>query len=168
MGNLCEPPPYGGSALQNLHIGHSLLSKLQPKTLLHAKMVGVSADPIPIPVSDFVARYIFSLEQLEVLLTLSGEPERAWSIAEIFNAIKSNEGSIANRLEQLVVAELVEKQTGALPRFRYSPATTALREAVTQTAAFYRLSPVRMIEMIFDTKRSPATDFADAFRLRKD
>jgi predicted transcriptional regulator len=108
------------------------------------------------------------LEQLEILLLLSSSPEQARTVEEIYAQIRSNQQSIARRLQQLVAQGLVRVANESAPSYRYAPATPEMAEAVQELAVVYKEHRVGVIEHIFSEPPSPIQGFADAFRLRKD
>lgn len=116
-------------------------------------------------VVDFIVQFVDSVEQMEVLCLLSGEPEKAWSAGEIFKRVQSSEKSTLGCLLGFVKKGLVEEKEGV---FRFSPKSDALSKAVLDTTRAYHEKPVRVVEAIYKKPSSAIEDFADAFRLRKD
>ncbi|MFL6521012.1 MAG: hypothetical protein ACJ8NS_12380 [Chthoniobacterales bacterium] len=119
-------------------------------------------------VKQFLGRYIHSLEQLELLLLLRGQPDRLWTVTQVYEVIRSSQASLRKGLECFTNEGFFCAEKGTLPAFRYSPQNEELREAVEQIAASYRLSRVRVIEAIFAPQIDPVQKFADAFKLRSD
>lgn len=126
------------------------------------------AEQLPPAVSQLLARYIRSVEQLEVLLLLHGQPHRSWSAADAYAVIRSSEGSIASRLDTFTKEGFLAQEKGPPPTYRYAPQTTDLRSAVDETAAAYKTWRIRVVEAIFAPPSDPVQSFADAFKLRKD
>jgi len=123
------------------------------------------AGGIPDRVGQFIGAHISSVEGLEVLLLLHGQPERWWRHDEIGAELKSVPESVALRLADLREHDLVE--TDAAGAYRFSPAADAA--AVDELRESYRRRRVAVIAAIFaEPGDDPAQDFADAFRLRKD
>ena len=124
------------------------------------------AEQLPSTVRQFLARYIQSVEQLEVLLLLQDQPNRSWSPGDVYSVIRSSEASIASRLKAFAKdGFLAEENDG---RYRFAPQNTDLRAAVEQTAAAYKTWRIRVVEAIFTPPSDPVQSFADAFKLRKD
>ena len=126
------------------------------------------ADQLPPAVRQLLARYIRSVEQLEVLLLMHGQPQRSWSAADVYSVIRSSEASIASRLESFTKEGFLTKENGAPPTYRYAPNTTDLRSAVDEAAGAYKTWRIRVVEAIFAPPSDPVQSFADAFKLRKD
>ena len=124
------------------------------------------AEQLPSTVRQFLARYIRSVEQLEVLLLLQDQPNRSWSAGDVYSVIRSSEGSIAGRLEAFAKEGFLTHEHDG--RYRFSPQNTDLRSAVEQTASAYKTWRIRVVEAIFAPPSDPVQSFADAFKLRKD
>jgi len=114
-----------------------------------------------------VSRYIRSVEQLEILLLLQKEPERAWTCDEVYDVIRSSKASVLQRLESFASDGFLETEPGPPPRFRYAPKSSDLRSAVEETAKVYQTWRIRIIEAIFAPDVDPVQSFADAFKFRK-
>jgi hypothetical protein len=129
----------------------------------------MATEALPDSVKQFLSRYIRSLEQLELLLLLRGQPDRLWTVPQVYEVIRSSQRSLQSGLESFAhEGFFAEDKRAALPGFRYSPRNDELRGAVEQIAASYRHSRVRVIEAIFAPEIDPVQKFADAFKLRKD
>ncbi len=113
-------------------------------------------------------RHIQSLEQLEVLLLLHRQPERAWTASEVYDVVRSSQASITARLHAFTADGFLVTAPGPPPTFRFSPQDQNLRAAVDETATAYQTRRVRIIEAIFAPAADPVQSFADAFKLRKD
>lgn len=127
----------------------------------------MAGDTLPTSVQQFLAKYIRSLEQLEVLLLLRNSPDRSWTSAEVYEVVRSSRSSIEERLESFVQLGFLAKEDGPPATFRYGP-TGDLGAAIDETAAAYQKWRVRVIEVIFTPAVDPAQRFADAFKVRKD
>ena len=140
------------------------LERLQP-FLLSPPMSG---DALPPPVKQLLARHIQSVEQLEVLLLLRSQPQRAWTATEVFDVIRSSQSSIAARLQVFTAQGFLVEEKAATTTYRFAPQDQNLQAAVDQTASAYQMWRVRVIEAIFAPEADPVQSFADAFKLRKD
>lgn len=128
----------------------------------------MSSDALPAPVRQLLSRHIQSVEQLEVLLLLRSQPERAWTAAEVYDIIRSSQSSIAARLQAFASEGFLLAEKGPSATFRFAPKDENIRTAVDQTATAYETWRVRVIEAIFTPEVDPVQSFADAFKLRKD
>src|SRR3954469_15954301 len=128
----------------------------------------MATETLPDSVKQFISRYIHSLEQLELLLLLQGEPDRLWTVTQVYEVIRSSLSSLQKGLESFAREGFFFEEKGTLPAFRYAPRNEELGASVEQVAASYRRSRVRVIEAIFAPEIDPVQTFADAFKLRKD
>jgi hypothetical protein len=113
----------------------------------------------------FVDRHIESIEHLEVLLVIAAQ-EKSFSAAEVFQKIQSSQGSVDQRLESLVKAGLLSRDSDG--KFRFTPKDDETRQLVKELAGAYKTRPVRIIEAIYARKTDAVRSFADAFKFRKD
>ena len=128
----------------------------------------MASDDLPPAVKQLLARYIRSVEQLEVLLLIASQSSRTWTASDVYEVIRSSKASIADRLQAFTNdGFLVEEQTSP-PGFRYAPKSEELRRGVEETARVYQTHRIRVIEAIFAPVVDPVQSFADAFKLRKD
>ena len=118
---------------------------------------------------DEVARFIRSsfrsVWSLELLLLLKREP-RTWPRDEIVAALRASDLIVAQGLDALTAAGLVVVDEAGNAAYRpSSPVTAAL---VEEAESLYARSPDAVRRLIVGAFADPLTDFADAFRLRKD
>lgn len=112
----------------------------------------------------FVNKYITSVEQIEVLLHLHGDPQRSFTPAEIASLLRSNESSVASRLDALKRSGFA--QGDAQHGYRYAAGGTN-HEMIDTLDHEYATRRFRIIELVF-SRASAARSFADAFRLREE
>jgi predicted transcriptional regulator len=122
------------------------------------------ADELPRAVTEFIRRYVSSVEQLEILLLLRGDPERAWTADEVARELATQSESAFRRLDQLAAARLLVTSDGT---YRYEPDSRVLAEDVEQVADTYARRRHRVITAIFSDPRDPARRFSDQFRRRR-
>lgn len=96
------------------------------------------------------------------MLLLGRTPERAWTIEELSDHLRSSARSVGLRLGSLVGHGLVARE-GMSFRYAASPADDSL---VKQLGAVYEERRSSVIDQIF-TDRDPMRSFADAFRIRE-
>ena len=113
----------------------------------------------------FIARYILSIEKLEILLLLSGSPEKLWTIDEVFQKIQSSHTSVGQRLKELASEGFLVTEG---ERYRYQPKTEELAKNTEELRQFYRTRRLKVIEAVFSKSTEQLRKFSDAFRLRKD
>lgn len=125
-------------------------------------------DPAHRQAATLVARYITSVEQLEILLLLRRTCDRTWTAAAVAEELRTSEASAKNRLADLVAAGLVEVSTQSVAALRYAPSAAWKRAAVDELAALYAERPYYVIDMIFAKPIANLYLYADAFRYGKD
>jgi hypothetical protein len=125
-------------------------------------------DDLPSPVKQLLARYIRSVEQLEVLLLVASQPSRTWTASDVYEVIRSSKASIADRLQAFTKEGFLVEEQASSPGYRYTPKSEELRRGVEETARVYQTHRIRVIEAIFAPVVDPVQSFADAFKLRKD
>ena len=113
----------------------------------------------------FTARYVESLEQLEILCLLSRERDKQWSAKELFHIVQSSEKSVAACLEAFHANGLVAREASGL--FRFRPARPELERSAQALCQAYHERRVSVIEMIYRKPGQTVQAFADAFRIRK-
>jgi len=123
-------------------------------------------DPIPIELHKFLARYIRSVEQLEILCLLAENPKKTWSEGEVFKSIQSSQESVTKGLcyfadEQLLIFD-------AASGYRFSPKSQELMHLTLDLVKTYRKRRVTVVEAIYLMPPDPIWQFADAFKIRKD
>jgi len=124
------------------------------------------AEPLSPDLLQFIARYIHSVEQLEILCLVSSAPSRPWTVAEVFHEIQSSEKSVTASLRKFEQDGFLKaKENGT---FNFSPATPALTDLVHELSRLYRERSVAIVESIYRRPLQPIENFAEAFRLRKD
>jgi hypothetical protein len=119
---------------------------------------------LPASTRTFLARYIRSVEQLEILLLFVREPGSVWSSKKVYEMILSTPHSVERWLEEMTRTGLLEKTTEAVS---YRCCTNEeLLSQLTLLEELYRISPVRIIEAIYRRDTIAAQSFADAFKLK--
>ena len=123
------------------------------------------SNDFPADVKEFIGKHIHSVAQLEILLMLLREPERAWTSAEITKGLYL-ESQMVTQLLRDIVQRGFAVQTEA--SFRYQPANDADRQLIERLAQVYQERRVAVIAEIFSKPIDFIKAFADAFRLRKE
>jgi DNA-binding MarR family transcriptional regulator len=109
----------------------------------------------------FVNKYITSVEQIEVLLILFANPDRAWTIHEISAILRSSPHSITSRLHALEHAGLARAESDG---YRYASRGKS-HEMVEMLQEEYGARRFSVIELVF-SRPDAARSFADAFRFK--
>jgi hypothetical protein len=139
----------------------------QPPAIRESLSGGVVAEgDIPPEVQRFIAETIDAADQLDILLLLYRNPERAFTALEVSQAVFTVASSATLRLEALVARGLLTSSGTADPAYRYQPATEELARRADQLAAVYQANRVGVIQLLFARPPDPLQTFADAFRFK--
>lgn len=105
---------------------------------------------IPEIVREFVAKYIHSIDVLEILLSFRQEPHKEAGALAVSKALLLERTSVEARLELLHSGELltVREVDGEL-LYRYHPSTGELSNAVNELARWYASHRVAIISLVF-------------------
>jgi hypothetical protein len=126
-------------------------------------------DKIPLEVREFIRRYIHTVEQLDILLILKGQPTHEWTVPEVFAKVRTSEQSVALRLAQFAEQKLLRESPGVPATYRYSPPSD-LDRIISAAGEALLTRRVKVLEIIFGSDETevidPAQSFADAFRIR--
>jgi hypothetical protein len=126
----------------------------------------VPTPDLPAALREFIARYVRSVEQLEILLLLRRNEAEVWSVQKVYECILSTLPSVQRWLDELAHNGLLDKISEPIAGYRYC-ADENLLSLAAMLAEFYRTSPVRVIEAIYKRDSSAPQSFADAFRIKK-
>lgn len=123
---------------------------------------------LPSDVTRFIAEYIGSVADLELLLLLSRDSTREWAAAEAGETLYTNPDMCATQLERLCSQKLAAKTIGpAEPNYRYAPQDPQTATVIEKLAALYTERRVSIITVIYSKPLSKVQSLADAFRWRK-
>jgi hypothetical protein len=116
----------------------------------------------------FIAVEINSLEQLEILLLLSGNPDKWWTAKNVYEVVKSSVQSVQDRLEEMVARGILRKETENEARFQFRPKDEGVWRITTELRDAYKERSVKVVQAIYSKPPDAVQEFARAFRLRKD
>ena len=117
----------------------------------------------------FIADFIGSVAQLELLLLLRTTAPRRWTVQELSNELRVEVKWARAQLLHFCDCGLVRPDDSAgETTFMYEPAREELRTQVTAVAQAYLLHRVTVIEAIYSKPPQSIRAFADAFKFRKE
>jgi hypothetical protein len=125
-------------------------------------------DTFPNDVRQFLADYINSVAELEVLMLLKGSAERLWSAEEVSKSLYTSGEMVGAQLADLCSRGLLRGEGDAPPRYRYAPQSKELETLVSRLDEIYQQRRVSVITLIYSKPADKVRTFADAFRLRKE
>ncbi len=104
------------------------------------------------------------MEQLEILLLLGRDPEKSYSVSQVYDVILSTPQSVEGWLSHMLREGLLAQDTDSGGYL--CTANLELFEQIRQLAEWYGAAPVRVIEAIYQRESRAARSFADAFKFR--
>lgn len=119
---------------------------------------------IPESVQRFILTRFPSVPHLEAALLFHDEPSALRTIPDVARALYLTEGKALSVVQGLESSGLLARDG---EQYRYAPAA-GLAEVVDQVAQQYRFNLIGVTQLIHDSGRRSAQNFADAFKLRKD
>jgi hypothetical protein len=115
-----------------------------------------------------IVERIDSVVQLEVLLLLQANADRAWTAADVAQELRIEPSWATGQLRELAARGLFAPMPDAPATYRYAPNPPELDAAVVRLSKDYAERRVTVITLIFSKPVDKLRSFADAFRLRKD
>jgi hypothetical protein len=113
----------------------------------------------------FIADYIDSVVQLEILLLLHAQPDKQFGAADIATQLRIDSAWADAQLAQLCRRGLVTS-SGQPVIYHYGPADPRLGRSVDELIKAYADRRVSVISLIFSKPVDKIQSFADAFRIR--
>ncbi len=124
--------------------------------------------PLPEDLRRFILTSVPSVPFVEALLLFRAAGAAPLGTSDIARRLYVAEAAAAEVVRQLQSSGIVQPVDTPAPAHRYAPATPELGALLDNLAAFYSTHLVQVTDMIHSTTARKATQFADAFRLRKD
>lgn len=123
---------------------------------------------IPDEVKRFLAEYIESLFQLEVLLLVEAHPQRAWTAEHVDRETRIGLESLKGLLAMFEKRGLLSVSNDGELSYRYQPVTKELDHAIKLLAVTYKERRVKVTSFIYSSPLDEIRGFAEAFRIRRD
>ena len=120
---------------------------------------------IPSDVKEFIARYINSVLDMEVLLYLQAVPKRQYSASEIGSTLGIHPQIVRTHLNGLQEKGLLRRF--GEDRFQYDPLDPGLRSTINKLAVAYSEQRVAVFSLILTKSNDRIRLFAEAFRIIK-
>jgi hypothetical protein len=129
----------------------------------------VVADPLTPEVKRFINKHVHGVAQLELLLHLRDNPNESVTPSAAARELRLADVQAVDLLRDLHIRGLlaIDKSEGQ-ERYRYEPNTRELARQVEALAKIYPAYRHRVIQLIFSKPPESVTNFAQAFRMRKD
>ncbi len=133
-------------------------------TLRSPRMVSPEFPPAVVA---FVADHVRSLDELQLLMSIIQSDERWWDASIAAREIGMSQAASGEVLDRFASRNLLDIRVADAVRYQFRPGTEALREAARATMDAYRRNPIALARLV-PRQRPGITDFADAFRIRRD
>jgi len=127
----------------------------------------VPSSDLPNDIRRLILDQIPSIERLEILLLLSEDRARPWTIEEIEERIRSTPESIRQNVSALIQSALVTTESTAGAAVRFHGRASSSDDLIAELAQLYRTRRVAVIETIYGERNEDARSFSDAFKIRK-
>jgi hypothetical protein len=119
--------------------------------------------PLSEPVARFVRERLPSVEQIDIVLLLRDDRERAWTAPEVAAKLAMPPESTAMRLFLLASNGVVAMESSGMPRYRYA---AGFEELIDELADVYTTNREALTPIIGGPP-DPLRSFADAFKLKR-
>lgn len=120
-------------------------------------------DGIPAELRDFIINSIDTVGQIEALLLLRADPDKAWDVSQLAKRLYVNEAEAGAIFAHLVGQDLVTAE-GGFYRYDTRGRQTAI---IDQLAEAYARQLIPITNLIH-TKPRGIRAFADAFKIKRD
>jgi hypothetical protein len=115
---------------------------------------------------NFLQQRLSSIDQIEIVLLLMGDPARAWTAPEVAAAVGTPPESAAMRLFLLASGGLIAFEAAGMPQYRYAGTDAEAHALLTELAELYA-SDRDAVAALVGAPPDPLRSFADAFKLKK-
>lgn len=123
---------------------------------------------LPRDVYGFLRAHIRSIGQLEVLLLLSRDPARTWTVNEVNRELRMSDHAARKHLELLRDQQIVREEAGSERRYHFAPQDPNLPAVVRRLDGMFHQWVASIVDAIYAPREDSIRQFADAFRLKRD
>jgi hypothetical protein len=114
----------------------------------------------------FIRTHLSSVWALEVLLKMSAEPTREWTVGILVRDLRASTVLVPLVLRQFERSELIVRGDGDI--WRWQPKTPELARLAKEVADAQAVTPFRVIQAIVEAPNYRLRQLADAFQLRRE
>jgi hypothetical protein len=120
-------------------------------------------------VKKLILDHINSVEMLEVLLLLNGQPNRSWTAADVSAELRTDIHSAERRLQDLSSKHLILSLSHSSNKeYRFDSQNGELDRIVGDLRSAYKVRKFTVIDLIFSKPLDAIQTFADAFKFKKE
>lgn len=118
-------------------------------------------------VKEFIAEHVHSVLQLEVLLLVSQNKDKAWTPAAVGRELHLSAESAKVQLDGLSRSLLTVLDGAGEDLYQYNPSSNELNQTLSQLAIAYATQRVAVLTLIFAKPVDKVRLFKETFRLIK-
>src|SRR4051812_42435691 len=126
----------------------------------------MSHQPLAPAVAAFIAEYIGSIEELELLMLLVLSSGRWWDAGSTSRELGLDVRRARGGLDALTSRNLLDIRVTEDVRYQFRPGTPDLEASALALADAFRRNPAAVVQVIVRAGPRSVRDFADAFRIR--
>jgi hypothetical protein len=119
---------------------------------------------LPDEVRALILAYVVTIAQIDMLLLLRADPDRAWTAPALARELRIGEAYAAAELERFEARGFLLREGDS---YRYAPKSGEIAAAVSALASAYVTHPVAIVSLVYSRPAQDLRTFVDAFRLRK-
>jgi len=116
----------------------------------------------------FITANVRSLDELELLMSIMQSSERWWDARVAAREIGMSHAAAGEALDRFAAHNLLDIRVTDDVRYQFCPGTETLRDAARAATEAYRRNPIALARLVARPSHRGITDFADAFRIRRD
>jgi hypothetical protein len=125
-------------------------------------------EPIPASVEQFLRANIDSVDQLEILRIVVGDPTRPHDVHALTRTLQIPPADVEQHVKLLGARGLVTLAATGPLACQHGSQTGELRNQVEALVQLYLQRPVTLIKMVYEKPKDQLKSFVDAFRLKKE
>jgi hypothetical protein len=124
--------------------------------------------PIPSDIKEFLFANIDSVDQLEILRLVVGDPQKEHSALSLGQELQLPLQAVESHVAALAARGLLTVTNQQPLTCKHGPQSKHLHERVNALIATYLERPVSLIKLVYEKPKEEFRSFADAFRLKKE
>jgi hypothetical protein len=116
----------------------------------------------------FITDHVRSLDELQLLMAIIQSGARWWDVTAAAREFGMPTSDARASLDRFASHNLLDIRITDDVRYQFRPGTDELRDAARAASDAYRKHPIAVVRLVPREPRRGITDFADAFRIRRD
>jgi hypothetical protein len=116
----------------------------------------------------FLSAHVHKIVEFQLLMLVAQSPDRWWDADSVARELGVIPAAARGALDHLAKHNLLDIRITGDVRYQFRPGTDELRAGVAACAEEFRRAPLRMFAVVSGPGPRSVSDFADAFRIRRD